>query len=171
MTDNRYHGNLDITSSPHQVGPVNTTKVMGMVLLALVPAFIVGIYQFGYRAVTLTLVCVIACVVLEYLMNKALKRTQTIGDLSAVVTGVLLAFNLPANFPYCCLLYTSPDEALHEAYCVLKKGGKLVIVDEYHKDPDPKKMKAVAIEAQRQSKIPHKEGDCETCLLYTSRCV
>ena len=65
MTDNRYHGNLDITSSPHQVGPVNTTKVMGMVLLALVPAFIVGIYQFGYRAVTLTLVCVIACVVLE----------------------------------------------------------------------------------------------------------
>ena len=100
MTDNRYHGNLDITSSPHQVGPVNTTKVMGMVLLALVPAFIVGIYQFGYRAVTLTLVCVIACVVLEYLMNKALKRTQTIGDLSAVVTGVLLAFNLPANFPY-----------------------------------------------------------------------
>lgn len=100
MTDNRYHGNLDITSSPHQVGPVNTTKVMGMVLLALVPAFIVGIYQFGYRAVTLTLVCVIACVVLEYLMNKALKRKQTIGDLSAVVTGVLLAFNLPANFPY-----------------------------------------------------------------------
>ena len=50
-----------------------------MVLLALVPAFMVGIYQFGYRAVTLTLVCVIACVVLEYLMNKALKkRTQTI---------------------------------------------------------------------------------------------
>ena len=59
-------------------------------------------------------------------------------------------------------LINLPDEALHEAYCVLKKGGKLVIVDEYHKDPDPKKMKAVAIEAQRQSKIPHKEGDCET---------
>lgn len=100
MMDNRYHGNLDVTASPHLVGPVSTTKVMGLVLLALVPAFIVGIYQFGYRTVTLTAVCVIACVVLEYLMNKLLKRQQTVKDLSAVVTGVLLAFNLPANFPY-----------------------------------------------------------------------
>lgn len=54
-----------------------------------------------------------------------------------------------------------PDEAMHEAYCVLKKGGRLIISDVYEIDPDPKQMKAVAIEAERQAKIPHQEGDCE----------
>ena len=54
-----------------------------------------------------------------------------------------------------------PDEALHEAYCVLKRGGKLVISDAYYKNPDPKQLKALRIEAQRLSKIPRKEGDCE----------
>lgn len=98
--ENRYHGNLAVSSAPHLVGPVSTTKIMGMVLMALVPAFIVGIYQFGYRAALLTLVCVAACVLFEYLMNKIMKKEQTVGDLSAVVTGVLLAFNLPAGLPY-----------------------------------------------------------------------
>lgn len=54
-----------------------------------------------------------------------------------------------------------PDEALHEAYCVLKKGGKLLISDLYKKDPDDMQLKAMKIEAVRQSQIPHKEGDCE----------
>ncbi|MBP3384060.1 MAG: methyltransferase domain-containing protein [Firmicutes bacterium] len=58
-------------------------------------------------------------------------------------------------------LINLPDEALHEAYCVLKKGGRLFISDLYVKQPDPKLVKAVAIEAERQAKIPHKEGDCE----------
>ncbi len=58
-------------------------------------------------------------------------------------------------------LINIPDEALHEAYCVLKKGGKLVIVDRYYRNPDRKKMKAVKIEAARQSVMPRKEGDCE----------
>ena len=58
-------------------------------------------------------------------------------------------------------LINMPDEALHEAYCVLKKGGRLIISDFYEKDPDPDQMWAVAIEADRQSRIPHKEGDCE----------
>ena len=98
--ENKYHGNLEVSSAPHLVGPVNTTKIMGMVLIALIPAFAVGIYQFGYRAAVLTAVCVAACVLFEYLMNKIMKREQTVGDLSAVVTGVLLAFNLPAGLPY-----------------------------------------------------------------------
>ena len=98
--DNRFHSNLTVSSAPHQVGPVSTQKIMSMVLIALIPAFAVGIYQFGYRVITLTAVCVIACVVFEYLMNKIMKRTQTIGDMSAVVTGVLIAFNLPAGLPY-----------------------------------------------------------------------
>lgn len=62
-----------------------------------------------------------------------------------------------------CTLSTmlQPDEALHEAYCVLKKGGRLIITDYYEKDPDPQQMKAVAIEAARQARLPHNEGDCD----------
>lgn len=58
-------------------------------------------------------------------------------------------------------LINLPDEALHEAYCVMKKGGRLFISDLYVKKPDPKVVKAVAIEAARQAKLPHQEGDCE----------
>lgn len=58
-------------------------------------------------------------------------------------------------------LINLPDEALHEAYCVMKKGGRLFISDLYIKNPDPKMVKAIAIEAARQAKIPHQEGDCE----------
>ena len=57
--------------------------------------------------------------------------------------------------------FPQPDEALHEAYCVLKKGGRLIITDYYEKEPDPKQVQAVAIEAARQARIPHSEGDCE----------
>ncbi len=58
-------------------------------------------------------------------------------------------------------LVNLPEEALHEAYCVLKKGGKLFLSDLYIKDPDPGFVKALAIEAERQSRKPHKEGDCD----------
>ena len=98
--ENRYHEKLIVSSAPHAVGPVSTQRIMGTVLIALIPAFIAGIYQFGYRAATLTAVCVIACVVFEYLFNMIMKRKQTVSDLSAVLTGVLLAFNLPAGLPY-----------------------------------------------------------------------
>ena len=62
-----------------------------------------------------------------------------------------------------CALSTfpQPDEALHEAYCVLKKGGRLIITDYYEIDPDPQQLKAVAIEAARQARMPHNEGECE----------
>lgn len=98
--DNKYHGNLVVSSAPHQVGPVNTQKIMITVLIALIPAFAVGIYQFGYRAIVLTAVCVVSCVVFEYLMNVIMKREQTVSDMSAVLTGVLIAFNCPSNLPY-----------------------------------------------------------------------
>ena len=54
-----------------------------------------------------------------------------------------------------------PDEALHEAYCVMKKGGKLIITDLYEIDPDPEQVRAVGMEADRVSRLPHQEGDCE----------
>ena len=98
--DSKYHEKLIVSSAPHMVTPTDTGKIMGTVLIALIPAFAVGIYQFGYRAALLTAVSVIACVVFEFLYNKLMKRPQTVGDLSAVVTGVLLAFNLPSGLPY-----------------------------------------------------------------------
>ena len=98
--DNKYHEKLIVSSSPHMVTKTDTSKIMGTVLIALLPAFAVGIYQFGFRVVTLTVVFVASCVLFEYLYNKITKKPQTVGDLSAVLTGVLLAFNCPSSLPY-----------------------------------------------------------------------
>lgn len=98
--DNKYHEKLIVSSSPHMVTKTDTSKIMGTVLIALLPAFAVGIYQFGFRVVTLTAVFVASCVLFEYLYNKITKKPQTVGDLSAVLTGVLLAFNCPSSLPY-----------------------------------------------------------------------
>jgi electron transport complex protein RnfD len=98
--EKQYHDNLVVSSAPHAVSNVDTTKVMGTVLLALAPAFVVGIYQFGYKAAVQTIICIIACVVFEYLFNAIMKRKQTVSDLSAALTGVLIAFNIPASLPY-----------------------------------------------------------------------
>lgn len=98
--DNKYHEKLIVSSSPHMVTKTDTSKIMGTVLIALLPAFAVGIYQFGFRVVTLTAVFVASCVLFEYLYNKITKKPQTVGDLSAVLTGVLLAFNCPSSLPF-----------------------------------------------------------------------
>lgn len=98
--DNKYHEKLIVSSSPHMVTKTDTSKIMGTVLIALLPAFAVGIYQFGFRVVTLMAVFVASCVLFEYLYNKITKKPQTVGDLSAVLTGVLLAFNCPSSLPY-----------------------------------------------------------------------
>lgn len=98
--ERQYHDNLVVSSAPHAVSNVDTTKVMGTVLVALIPAFAVGIYQFGYRAIVQTVVCVLACVIFEWLYNHFMNRPQTVKDLSATLTGVLIAFNIPASLPY-----------------------------------------------------------------------
>lgn len=73
-----------------------------------------------------------------------------------------MSFTFDAITMECVLsMINIPDEALHEAYCVMKKGGKLIISDLYEIDPDPQQLKAVEIEARRQAKLPHEEGDCE----------
>jgi electron transport complex protein RnfD len=73
---------------------------MAMVILALMPAFLGSIFIFGPRVILLTIVCVVACMAFEYLYQRVTKKESTVGDLSAAVTGVLLAFNLPVSFPY-----------------------------------------------------------------------
>lgn len=85
------------SASPHLRSTQSTRKIMLDVIIALVPACIASVVYFGWRALMLLGVCVLTCVFTEYICRIVMKREQTIGDLSAAVTGVLLALNLPAT--------------------------------------------------------------------------
>ena len=92
---------LFASPSPHIHTADNTRRIMGDVVLALIPALAVSTYVLGLRVRFVTFVAVASCVLFEYLISRLLlKRKATIGDLSAVVTGVLLAFNLPVGIPW-----------------------------------------------------------------------
>ncbi len=91
--------NLILSVSPHLRARTSTTTVMLDVIIALIPALIASVIIFGLRALLLTAVCVAACVLSEYLFCLLCKKPCTIGDLSAIVTGILLAFNLPVGLP------------------------------------------------------------------------
>lgn len=88
-----------VSSSPHIRANSSTQRIMLDVIIALLPAMAVGIYYFGLNAVWVVFVCILSCVLSEYLTRKILKRESTISDLSAVVTGLLLALNLPPTIP------------------------------------------------------------------------
>ncbi len=85
--------------SPHIRSGRTTQSVMLDVIIALCPALIASVVIYGFRALLLTVVSVAACVLLEFVWEKAMKKPVTIGDLSAVVTGMLLAFNVPVGMP------------------------------------------------------------------------
>ncbi|MCB0486025.1 MAG: RnfABCDGE type electron transport complex subunit D [Flavobacteriaceae bacterium] len=89
-----------ISASPHVHSNKSTKNLMYDVLYALIPAFLVSIYVFGVSALVLTSVAVASCVLFEYVIQKyLLKTTVTVSDGSALITGILLAFNLPSNLP------------------------------------------------------------------------
>ena len=91
---------ITISLSPHVHSPLSTSKLMTGVLVALIPAFAVALWMFGWGVLIITAVSVVSSVIFEYLIQKyLLKKEATIGDGSAMVTGVLLAFTLPANLP------------------------------------------------------------------------
>ena len=90
---------LKLSASPHIHSGQSTSSIMRDVIIALLPATIAGTVIFGLRSLLVVAVCVASCVLLEFLYNLATKKDQTIKDLSAVVTGLLLALNLPANIP------------------------------------------------------------------------
>ena len=92
--------NLNVSAAPHIRSKDSTSKIMLDVLIALVPALIAAVIIFGFRALVLTAISAAACVVFEALMCLAMRRKMTVGDHSAVVTGVLLAFSLPVSCPY-----------------------------------------------------------------------
>lgn len=90
---------LTVSASPHVRSNETATGIMLDVIIALLPALVMSVVYFGLRALVLTMTCVVTCVAAEFLSRKAMKRKNTIGDLSAVVTGIILAFNLPATLP------------------------------------------------------------------------
>ncbi len=90
---------LIVSPSPHTRSSVTTRSIMLDVVIALLPALAVAAWLFGGRALLVAAVCVGSSVLLEFLCRRLMKRDQTIGDLSAVVTGLLLALNLPVGIP------------------------------------------------------------------------
>ena len=89
-----------VSSNPHTRSENTTSKIMLDVLIALIPASAFGIYNFGLRALAVIVVTIAACVLTELLFELALHKEITIGDLSATVTGLLLALNLPYTIPF-----------------------------------------------------------------------
>ena len=98
----------NVSSSPHVKSKVTTQSIMRDVIIALMPATIFGIYnyshlfgaKYGLRSALLIILTVVACVLSEYVFEKITKRESTLDYLSAVVTGMILALNLPCTFPY-----------------------------------------------------------------------
>ena len=90
---------LILSVSPHLRAKTNTTIVMLDVVIALMPALVMSAVVFGLRALLLVAVCVATSVLAEFLFGLLCKKPCTVGDLSAVVTGILLAFNLPVGVP------------------------------------------------------------------------
>ena len=89
-----------LSISPHIKSKITTASIMLDVIISLLPATIAGCIIFGMRSLAVVAVCILASVASEYIFNFILKKDQTIGDLSAVVTGLLLGLNLAANIPF-----------------------------------------------------------------------
>lgn len=91
---------LTVSASPHQRSGETTTRIMLDVIIALLPAGIAAVWVFGLRALAVILISVASCVLAEFLSRKAMKKEDTVSDLSAIVTGLLLAYNLPSTIPF-----------------------------------------------------------------------
>ena len=89
-----------VSSSPHVRAKDTTSRIMLYVIIALLPTSIFGIVNFGYKAAVLILVSVASCIASEWIFNLIVHKKNTVSDLSAVVTGLLLALNLPASLPW-----------------------------------------------------------------------
>lgn len=91
---------LTVSPAPHIHGRLSSSQCMYSVVIALLPAFAVSLYFFGVGALIVTLTSILSCIVVEYLIQKFLFKTKpTIGDGSAILTGLLLGLNLPSNLP------------------------------------------------------------------------
>ena len=90
---------MSVSASPHIRGTMTTSRIMRLMILALLPAAAFGVFNFGVRAFYHMIVCIVTCVLTEFTYEAFADRTITVGDFSAVVTGLLLALSLPVNAP------------------------------------------------------------------------
>ncbi|MDC7287206.1 RnfABCDGE type electron transport complex subunit D [Blautia schinkii] len=90
---------LHVSSNPHVRDKMSTSRIMQLVVIALLPASVFGIWNFGFRALLIILVSVVSSVAFEWLYDHFMHKQNTITDYSAVVTGLLLALNMPASIP------------------------------------------------------------------------
>ncbi|MCI8764728.1 MAG: RnfABCDGE type electron transport complex subunit D [Lachnospiraceae bacterium] len=90
---------LNVSASPHVRSKETTQSIMADVCIAMLPATAFGVFQFGFHALLVLIVTVAACVLSEYVFQKMMKLPLTVSDMSAVVTGMILALNMPANIP------------------------------------------------------------------------
>ena len=95
----RLKDTYSVTASPYTFDSDSPTSIMRDVIIALIPTSIFGIYNFGIRALSMILTCIVASLLSEYIYEKAMKLPITTGDLSAVVTGLILGLNMPVNAP------------------------------------------------------------------------
>lgn len=91
---------LHVSSSPHVRAKDSTNRIMAYVILALLPTSLFGIFNFGPKALLLIVLTIASCVATEWVFEKIIHKESTISDLSAVVTGLLLALNLPVTLPW-----------------------------------------------------------------------
>lgn len=109
--------NVKVSPGPHISKHMSTRSVMGDVIIGLAPAMLAAIYFFRMDAIRLVAVCVISCMVTEWVCNSIRKKQNSLGDLSAVVTGIILAMSLPASLP-------SWAAVIGSAFCIVF--GKMV---------------------------------------------
>jgi Na+-transporting NADH:ubiquinone oxidoreductase subunit NqrB len=96
---------LLVSASPHIRDHISTRRIMLDVVIALAPAALLGIYYHGLRAALLIAVCIVSCVLFEYIAVRIRKKPASIGDCSAIVTGLLLAMSLPPGLPVWMAVY------------------------------------------------------------------
>ena len=123
---------LIVSASPHLRSEETTTGLMANVIVALTPCVVASAIIFGLRALLVTAVSVVACVAFEWLYCKLLKKANPISDLSAVVTGIILAMNVPVGMPIGELLigsmfvfYLIATHSVHAALVAVLSGGLL----------------------------------------------
>ena len=99
-SNTKYYDNLTVSSSPHLVTSLDTTRTMLYVVAALLPAAAMSVLYFGVPAIVMIAVCMICSAFFEWAYEKILNKPNTVRDGSALVTGLILALNLPANLTH-----------------------------------------------------------------------
>ena len=101
------HQQLQVSPTPHVVAKLSTSRMMVDVLIALIPVTVTAAIIFGWHSLQIPLICVATCVLTEMIFNFCRKKPNSLGDFSAVLTGLILAFSVPPSLPSCLTPFLS----------------------------------------------------------------